>query len=78
MTEEEWLTCGDPERMLAFVLPQASDRRLRLFGCACCRRVYPDMEHEGSRSLTHLIERHADGHAAAAELESAKHVAGDA
>lgn len=49
MTEAEWLTCDDPARMLEFCRhpahsgitgqPYISDRRLRLFACACVRAV---------------------------------------
>ena len=41
MTESEWLTCADPTRMLQRVDRPASDRKLRLFACACCRWVWP-------------------------------------
>jgi hypothetical protein len=37
MTEEEWLTSADPERMLPLV--DQRWRKLRLFACACCRQV---------------------------------------
>jgi formate dehydrogenase maturation protein FdhE len=40
MTEQEWLACTAPEPMLAFLRKEASERKLRLLACACCRRVW--------------------------------------
>jgi hypothetical protein len=40
MTEAEWLTAHDPEELLNFYGERISDRRLRLFCCACCFRVW--------------------------------------
>src|SRR5262249_19147394 len=37
MTEQEWLGGTDPEPMLDFLRGRASDRKLRLFACACGR-----------------------------------------
>jgi hypothetical protein len=39
VTEAEWLVCENPLALLAFVAPRATDRKLRLFLCACCARV---------------------------------------
>ncbi len=51
MTEREWLGSGDAEKMLDHLtrgcelqqlhdLPHVSERKLRLFACACCRQVW--------------------------------------
>lgn len=37
MDEREWFTGDDPKPMLEFLRGKASDRKLRLFFCACCR-----------------------------------------
>src|SRR5262245_7935184 len=41
MTEAEWLEATDPEIMLPMLLEiEPSERKVRLFCCACCRRIW--------------------------------------
>src|SRR5262245_14000236 len=73
MTEAEWLACGDPARMLAFLRGRASDRKLRLFACACCRQSWAEMTDERSRRAVELGELFADAEVAEQEMVSAGH-----
>lgn len=69
MTEQEWLACEDPLDMLREPpASQATERKLRLFACACCRRVW-DHFSPTNRENVELAERYADGCASASELE---------
>jgi hypothetical protein len=74
MTEERWLSCTRPAAMLAFLQKtgKASERKLRLFSCACCRRVWDLLPPEESRQAVLVAERFADGLASADELTSAR------
>lgn len=40
MTEQDWLKCDDPQPMLDFIANSATERKLRLFAVACCRRIW--------------------------------------
>ena len=62
MTEEKWLTAADPLPMLAFLQNRgASDRKWRLFACACCRRIWDRFPDDSNRALVAAIEDHPDG-----------------
>src|SRR5258708_7473595 len=69
MTEAEWLNCDGP--MLDFLQGRASNRKLRLFACACCRRVWNCLW-SGSigRAAILTAERFADGLATVEELDT--------
>lgn len=66
MTEEQWQDCEDPDDMLDAVAgsPGATGRRLRLFACACVRRVWDllqDENEEPVRRAVEFAEQLADG-----------------
>jgi hypothetical protein len=73
MTEQEWLTCTDPTPILHFLLgtdhPRVqavetfptcigSDRKLRLFACACyhrIRRLLPDVHAQAAAAIAEQV-----------------------
>jgi hypothetical protein len=71
VTEDQWLACANPEPLLAALRGQASERKLRLFACACCRRVWHLLKHEASRRAVEVAERYADDRADDVEREIA-------
>jgi hypothetical protein len=57
MTEQEWLACTKPDKLLGFLLnSSASERRLRLFAVACCRQIctLPDERSQQAVELWHF------------------------
>ena len=56
MTEQDWFGCSDPDAMLAFLQRSGrpSPRKLRLFACACCRRVSHLLDEHTQRALVAL------------------------
>jgi hypothetical protein len=72
MTEAEWLACTDPGRMLAYLRGRASQRKLRLFACACVHRIAHLVSDPRSRAALEIGELHADGLAEQGELTTAR------
>jgi hypothetical protein len=83
MTEQEWLISVDPARMLSWLVGsdwadtshewncRVSDRKLRLFACACCRHVWHLLTDKLSREIVEAAERFADGKITEAAFENA-------
>jgi hypothetical protein len=61
MTEAEWLACVETMPMLEFLRDKISDRKLRLFGVACARRVWPLLADDRSRRAIEVAEQLAEG-----------------
>lgn len=79
MTEAEWQDTTDVSGMLRCVREQhgasrrkAGKRKLRLFGCGCCRQLWGWMDDARSREAVVVAERLADGLARAEEVEEAR------
>jgi hypothetical protein len=77
MTATEWFSCNHPLLMLRALGERASDRKLRLFGCACCRRVWDWLPDAGNQAAVEVSERYADGSASERERVAAMLAAQD-
>jgi hypothetical protein len=71
MTEAEWLGCDSALAMLAFLQDKASDRKFRLFACACCRLIWALLPAQCNRDLVAAVEDHPDGKFDDPELQAA-------
>jgi hypothetical protein len=77
VTEAEWLACTDPTPMLEFLRTKITERKLRLFGVACCCRILHLMPDERSRRAVQVAEMFADGLLTDVEAEAAGNAAAE-
>jgi hypothetical protein len=78
ITEAEWLSFTQPITMLDLLRGNASDRNLRLFAVACCRRIWPHIADERSRTAVELAALDVDGLVNAQERVAAAQAAANA
>jgi hypothetical protein len=78
MTEAEWLSCEEPDKMLTYLerrrkVNRPSERKRRLFFIACCRRllIAPISGPERLERLLRSCEEFAEGFIGAEELRAA-------
>jgi hypothetical protein len=72
VTESEWLAADRLVPMLRLVNRKAHARKLRLFACACARRVWRRITEKVGRRAVEVAEKFADGLATAEELSAAR------
>jgi hypothetical protein len=82
VTEAEWRTCSDPDRMLSFLGSQGEpdERRLRLVACACVRHAWhllPPQAQVTAQLVVEVAEAYAEGAATAADLARVRERAED-
>src|SRR4051812_33683208 len=79
MTESKWLSCDDPQKMLAHLYAQRGyARKLRLFACACCRHMWDSLKDARSRNAVEVAERYVERKAKRDEADRAAKDAHDA
>jgi hypothetical protein len=71
VTETDWLSCNNPFEMLSFVRDSISQRKLRLFACACCRRIWHLLPCQENRDLVAAVENFPDGPIETRDLDEA-------
>jgi hypothetical protein len=80
MTEAEWLGPGDALKVLDACswlgATKKNRRKLRLWACACCRRLGDLLHEQSSREAVAVAERNADGLADPDEVRAVRKAAG--
>jgi hypothetical protein len=61
MTEEQWLACDEmPTMIRCLESVRGQARKLRLFGCACCRRIWSLIPHDLNRQAVLCVEEYPE------------------
>ena len=68
ISEKRWLTTPGWLNAIQAVEKPRHARKLRLFGCACCRRIWDLLTEPASREAVEAAERFVDGEIGRAEL----------
>lgn len=69
LTEADWNASADPDALLEHLRGRISERKLRLFVVACCRRVGHLLTEPRCKQAVEVAERFADDLVGTAELE---------
>ncbi len=74
MNEAQWLSATDPDPLREYLRLRelATERKLRLFTGAACRRIWHLLTDERSRRAVEVAERYADGRASEWEMQAAE------
>lgn len=78
MTETEWLACDDPTTLVVHLQGIVSDRKFRLFACACVRRFWHLLSDARSPEAIEASERFADDPRSILDLLGAERAAEEA
>jgi hypothetical protein len=71
VTEAEWLA-ADTFPLVEYLRGKASDRKLRLFAAACCRRILPLIRDPYGERVIEVAERFAEGEVSTESLRLAR------
>jgi hypothetical protein len=61
MTEQEWLMCNEPEKMLLFLLGKVSERKLRLFAAASFQNLTALLSDSRQLRAITMLEQAGEG-----------------
>lgn len=61
--------------LYSYVQKKTNERKMRLFGCSCCRRIWDLLVHPGSRAAVETGERYADGDCLRSEMVDVRKLA---
>lgn len=78
MNNIKYKESDDIDALLAWAVEVATEKQLRLFACACCRRIWQAMTDERSRKAVEIAESYANGQSDIDTLRQANNAARDA